>query len=161
MRSYKSGYMLKIKSADLLNEMDRGCEEERWKLTPRILAWVTGRVELSSTEMGKAGRGANFQEKIKRSILNQRRSNKHHSTQTVVLKYHFPGLLIPGLGQEMHEMTPEAPDRKMLSKTTGILSQGLSRLGRVETSEHHQGLNCNVLKHHQRYLNPWVYDDIY
>ena len=62
---------------------------------------------MSSTELGKAGREAGFQEKIKRSLPNQLRRNNHSSTQAVVLKHHFSGLLLLGLGKERHQMTPE------------------------------------------------------
>lgn len=81
--------------------------KRRSKLTSKFWAWVTGRMELSSAGMGKAGRGAGFEEKIHRSILNKLRSSYHPSAQTVVLRYHFPGLLIPSLGQEMHQMISE------------------------------------------------------
>lgn len=48
-----------------------------------------------------------WRSKIKRSILNHLRNNNHPSTQTVALKYRLPGLLVLGLGQEMHRVILE------------------------------------------------------
>lgn len=57
--------------------------------------------------MGKTGTGSGFEEQNQEVYFEPTQEQHHPSTQIAVLIYHFPGLLAPGPGQEMHHMTPE------------------------------------------------------
>lgn len=48
-----SGYCLKVEPIRLPDRLDVECEERSW-VTPGFFTWETGRMELPSTEMGKA-----------------------------------------------------------------------------------------------------------